>query len=168
MKSRLEFNANWPVRDDYLLELGRMVCVWGSLESYMVIAINKLAGYQAAMDLRGAIMMAHCNFQQRVDIVETLCEQFSGSYPNLQNYKKVIKQIRAAQQGRNKYAHNALSPQEDGSTMISFLSARGTLKTTVEVVRINGIKEVTAKIHEALCGLHSLITAAERAPMWER
>jgi hypothetical protein len=29
---RGEFNPNWPVPDDYLLELGRMVSVWGSLE----------------------------------------------------------------------------------------------------------------------------------------
>jgi hypothetical protein len=27
---RGEFSPNWPVPDDYLLELGRMVSVWGA------------------------------------------------------------------------------------------------------------------------------------------
>lgn len=48
------------------------------------------------------------------------------------------------------------------------MSARGTLKVNVETVRLNDLKEATAKIHEATCALYSLITGAEMKPLWER
>jgi hypothetical protein len=44
---RREFSPNWTVPDDYLLELGRMVSVWGALESTTALAIAKLAGYDS-------------------------------------------------------------------------------------------------------------------------
>ncbi|MCA8089014.1 hypothetical protein [Burkholderia cenocepacia] len=68
-----EFNPNWPVPDEYLLELGRMASVRGSLESTAAIAISKLAGYESPTDIRALAMVAHSNFQQRVDIVSSLC-----------------------------------------------------------------------------------------------
>jgi hypothetical protein len=48
------------------------------------------------------------------------------------------------------------------------MSARGTFKTNVEIVRVTEIKEVTAKIHEAVVALHGLITNTVAKPMWER
>jgi len=38
----------------------------------------------------------------------------------------------------------------------------------VEVVRVAEIKEVNAKIHEAVCALQALITNKPLKPMWER
>jgi len=165
---RGEFNSNWPVPDEYLLELGRMVSVWGSLESMTAVAISMLAGYDSPTDPRALTMVAHSNFQQRVDIVSALCGQLVEEYPHLKDYESVIKKIRAAQAGRNKYAHNALSLDEDGQVHIAYMSARGTFKTTVEIVRVIEIEEVTAKIHEAVCALQSLITNKLLKPMWER
>ncbi|MDN7542314.1 MULTISPECIES: hypothetical protein [Burkholderia] len=165
---RGEFNPNWPVPDEYLLELGRMVSVWGSLESMTAVAISMFAGYDSPTDPRALTMVAHSNFQQRVDIVSSLCGQLVEEYPHIQNYEGVIKKIRAAQAGRNKYAHNALSLDEDGQVHIAYMSARGTFKTTVEVVRLAEIKEVTAKIHEAVCALQALITNKPLKPMWQR
>ncbi|MCY0389933.1 hypothetical protein OVY01_22600 [Robbsia sp. Bb-Pol-6] len=165
---RGEFNANWPIPDEYLLELGRMISMWGTLESGTAFAISKLAGYDSPMDPRGLTMVAHSNFQQRVDIVSSLCGQLADEFPHLKDYEKAIKMIKAAQTGRNKYAHNALSVDEDGLVKIAFMSARGTFKTSVEVVRLSEIKEVTAKIHEAELALHNLITGANHKPLWER
>ncbi|WP_158898707.1 hypothetical protein [Burkholderia sp. L27(2015)] len=165
---RGDFNPDWPVPDEYLLELGRMVCVWGSLESMLVAAISKLAGFDSAVDLRALTMMAHSTFQQRVDVVSALCGLLVDQVPHLKDYEAVIKRIRAAQGGRNKYAHNAMSLDENNEVHIAFLSARGAIKTTVEQVRINEIKEVTAKIHDALCALQTLITNKETKPMWAR
>ena len=71
----MNFNPNWPLPDDYLLELGRMVSVWGSLESTTALAIARLAGYDSPTDPRALTMVAHSNFQQRVDIVSALCGQ---------------------------------------------------------------------------------------------
>jgi hypothetical protein len=140
----------------------------GSLESMTAVAIAKLAGYDSATDPRALTMVAHSNFQQRVDIVSSLCGQLVEEYPHLEGHEDVIKKIRAAQAGRNKYAHNALSLDEDGQVHIAFMSARGTFKTTVEIVRVTEIQEVTAKIHEAVCALQSLITNKPLKPMWER
>lgn len=165
---RGEFNPNWPVPDDYLLELGRMVSVWGSLESTTALAIAKLAGYDSPTDPRVLTMVAHSNFQQRVDIVSALCGQLVEEYPHLKDHESVVKKIRAAQTGRNKYAHNALSLDEDGQVHLAYMSARGTFKTNVEIVRVTEIKEVTAKIHEAVVALHGLITNTVAKPMWDR
>jgi hypothetical protein len=48
------------------------------------------------------------------------------------------------------------------------MSARGTFKASVEVVRLAEIKEVTSKIHEASVALHGPITNTDVKPMWER
>lgn len=165
---RGDFNPNWPVPDEYLLELGRMVSLWGSLESTTAVAISKLAGYDSPTDPRALTMVAQSSFQQRVDIVSSLCGQLVDQVPHLRDYESVIKKVRAAQEGRNKYAHNALSLDEDGLVHIAYMSARGTFKTTVEIVRVAEIKEVTAKIHEATVALHGLITNTAVKPMWER
>ncbi len=51
--------------------------------------------------------------------------------------------------------------------MVSF-SARGSMKMSVKPVYLNELKEVTAKIHEAMCMLYSIILGKELPPMWER
>lgn len=146
-----------------------MTSIWGTLESGVNVAISKLAGYELPLDFRALILVAHSNFQQRVHIIGALCEQLAPEYPHLASYKAVIKKIESAQRSRNKYAHNAVvTNDETGQVEVSFASARGTLKTSVEIVRVNDIKEVTAKIHEAMCALHSLVTGHQIKPMWER
>jgi len=166
---RHDFRPDWPAPSEYLLELGRMTTMWGTLESAVNVAISKLAGYESALDFRALIMVAHSNFQQRVDIVSSLCEQLLPEYPKLKNYEAVIKKIQAEQRARNKYAHNAVTAHEDtGEVTVSFATARGTLKTTIEPVHVSDIKEATAKIHEAMCALHTLVTGRELKPLWER
>lgn len=164
---RLEFRGDWPMPDDFLLELGRMTAMWPSLENTVNISIGKLMGYKDLLDARVVIALAHSNFQQRVDILSSLCDQLSTDYPHLGKHQAVVKQIKSAQVGRNKYAHNGMSTDDDGKVVVAFASARGVLKTTVEIVHLNDIKEVTAKIHEASCALHSLITQKYLAPIWE-
>ena len=146
-----------------------MTALWGTLESAVNVAISKLAGYESPLDSRALILVAHSNFQQRIHIIGALCEQLAPEYPRLVPYKGVIEKIESAQKSRNKYAHNAvITNDETGQVEVSFASARGTLKTSVEIVRLNDIKEVTTKIHEAMCALHSLVTGHQIKPMWER
>lgn len=167
--NRHAFKDDWPAPNAHLLELGRMTAVWGTLESAVNVTISKLAGYESALDFRALILVAHSNFQQRVHIISALCEQLAPDYPCLASYKAVIEKVESAQKARNKYAHNAVvTDEETGEVTVSFASARGTLKTKIETVRLNDIKEVTAKIHEAMCALHSLVAGHEIKPMWER
>ena len=166
---RHNFKDHWPAPNDYLLELGRMTTIWGTLESTVNIAISKLAGYESALDFRALIMVAHSSFQQRVEIIGSLCEQLLPEHPSLRGYEAVIKKIQAAQKARNKYAHNAvIAHEETGDVTVSYATARGTLRTNTEPVQLADIKEATAKIHEAMCALHTLVTGRELKPLWER
>lgn len=129
MKNRHDFADDFPAPNAYLLEVGRMTCIWGTLESAVNIAVSKLAGYQSPLDYRALILVAHSNFQQRVDIISSLCEQLLPNYPALENYKKVISQIEAAQKSRNKYAHNAIvMDPESGKVTISYASGSRLVK----------------------------------------
>lgn len=165
---RLDFNDGWPLSNEVLLELGRMTALWPSLEITVNVGIGKLMGYNQVLDTRSVIVLAHSNFQQRIDIFESLCDQFAPEYPNLSDYKTVCGLIKSAQKARNKFAHNPISLNDDGQMVATFASARGSLKLNVEVVRINEIKEATAKIHEACCALHTLVTGAPMPPIWDR
>ncbi|OGW62176.1 MAG: hypothetical protein A2V83_06120 [Nitrospirae bacterium RBG_16_64_22] len=164
-----KFKDHWPAPNEYLLELGRMTTIWGTLESSVNLAISKFAGYESALDFRALIMVAHSNFQQRVDIVSALCEQLLPEYPRLKDYEAVIAKIQAAQKARNKFAHNAItSDEETGEVSVSYATARGSLKTKTEIVKLEAITDATAKIHGAMCALHTLVTGRELKPMWER
>ena len=168
MKRHL-FDPDWPAPATYLVELGRMTALWGSLEAAMIAGLSKLAGYQTLLDYRALILVAHANFQQRMDMVSALCEQLAPQFPHLSDYKAVIKLMQAAQRARNKYAHNGITWNDETNRVeISYVSARGTLKTSVESVDLKDIKEATAKIHEAVCALHGLVTGHIIPPIWER
>lgn len=166
---RDELKGNWPLPNEYMIELGRISALYGVLENVVNIGISKLAGYSGAYDYRSAIMLAHSNFQQRVDILATLFEQTVSEYPQLQGYEKVIKLIKRAQKGRNKFMHSSLGCDPDtGEVQLSAMSARGTLKTIVETVYIKELIEISAVTHEATCALHTIITGNEIKPLWER
>ncbi|NWO07248.1 MAG: hypothetical protein HLX50_16625 [Alteromonadaceae bacterium] len=166
---RKHLKDNWPLPNEFLIELGRISGLWGVLESTVNLCINKLAGYQDVYDYRAAIMLAHANFKQRADILETLLEQTSYEHHVLKGYEGVMKLISRAQKGRNKYMHNIMGfDAETGKVGLSSMSARGKLKTNVEVVPLQQLKEVSAAIHEATCALHSLVTQNEMKPIWDR
>lgn len=146
-----------------------MTTLWGTLETTVNVAISKLAGYEKALDYRAVIMVAHSTFQQRVDIVSALCDQLLLEFPNLSDYKHVVGRIKAAQKARNRLAHNTITMlEETGEVFLATATARGSLKTTVETVNLSDIRDATAKIHEAMCALHTLVTGHELKPIWER
>ena len=83
---KIEFPDNFPVPDEYLLELGRITVLWGSLESSVNHAINYLSGIKPEDRWRVSVLTAHSNFKQRVDIIETLCNELQKTFPNLSMY----------------------------------------------------------------------------------
>ena len=160
---------NWPAPNDHLLELGRISSLWGSLENSLNLAISKFAGYQAIYDYRAAILTAHANFKQRVDMLGALCDQLKDEYPHLKAHEKVISLIVKAQTKRNKYMHNGIFYNEDTKRVeMAYLTARGKLKTTIEAVTVADLQDVSATIHEAMCALHELVTRKHIKPIWER
>jgi len=164
-----ELPQNWPAPDEYLIELGRISALWGSLESNVNIAISKLAGYEETLDWRAATLTVHSNFKQRVDILSTLCDELQYEYPHISAYKIVIAKIKKVQTRRNRYAHNAIYfNEETGKVETSFMSARGKLKITIEEVNIDDLKAISADIHEVMLDLHHLITQVRYSPVWKR
>jgi len=70
---KIDFD-NWPLPNEYLIELGRLSQLWATLESSLLIYIAKLAGYNNLDDLRPHILLTHTSFQQRVEILSSLCD----------------------------------------------------------------------------------------------
>jgi hypothetical protein len=160
---------NWPAPNEYLLELGRISSLWGSLENSLNLAISKFAGYQAIYDYRAAILTAHANFKQRVDMLGALCNELQNEYPHLQSHEKVISLIEKAQTKRNKYMHNGIYYNEETKRVeMAYLTARKKLKTNIEAVTVSDLRDAAATIHEAMLALHELVTKKHIKPIWER
>ncbi|MES1951998.1 hypothetical protein S4A8_14135 [Salinisphaera sp. S4-8] len=164
-----QFPQDWPLPPDYLKEVGRISVLFGSLESSVNVAISKLTGYDEMLDWRSAIVTAHANFKQRIDILETLLHELHDEFPHLAGYRQVVNKIKQVQKKRNRFMHQALSMDpETGTVATSALSARGKLKPEVKQVSIAELRSASADIHVAMIGLHNLLTQAERKPIWEK
>ena len=163
-----KFPNGFPIPDEYLVELGRITALWGSLEAAVNMGIRKLSGMPKIDAWRVDILMAHSSFQQKVDIIQTLCEQLLPEYPGLKNYREAVTLVRSAQLLRNQYSHSGIAPDENGEIRSTRLQARGKLKITMELVKVSDLREVSRKTHLALLALHELITGEKYAPIWER
>lgn len=157
-----EFESDWPVPDEIMLELGRLSTLWGSLESGMLVAISKLAGYDDTLDRRAITLTAHASTQQRIDMISTLCEQLMGDFKHLETYPQVVEKLRAAQRARNLFAHNSVTlDAESNRLLVGTVSARGKLKTNVREVNKEEIVEASRAVQRASRSLMSLILGKE-------
>lgn len=165
----LQFPENFPAPLDYLIELGRITALWGGLESSVNVALNKLSGIDDIDGWRIHVLTVHSNFKQKVDAIETLCHKMQEQFPSLKMYKNTIQAINKAQSKRNHFLHNGLFlNSETGLVETSSMQARGILKTKVETVTLNDLKNVSALIHLALLSIHELVTGVKYPPVWER
>jgi hypothetical protein len=164
---KLKFE-NWPLPDEYLMEIGRVAELWAMLESQVNVFIGKLAGFDL-FDPKPFILVTHASFPQRLDMLASLCQQLLRDYPTLTEYEKVVGKLRAAQSERNKYMHHGMSLNpETGRVEMAIGSARGSLKVSVEPITIADIRRAAMSIHEAMLALSNLVLGRADAPMWER
>jgi hypothetical protein len=163
---KLDFEG-WPLRDDYLIELGRIAALWGYLESSLNVCLGKLAGFDDLTDPTSFILLAHASFPQRIDMLGSLCEHLLPRYPTLKEYKIVAVALRDAQKLRNKYMHNGLSSDGLGQIQVATGSARGTLKFAIERISVADLRRVTMAIHRAIQDLYKLVFQREVPPVWE-
>jgi hypothetical protein len=75
--------SDWPLPDNYLIEVGRVSVVWSALESFLNLCIGKLAGFSELEDPKPFILINHASFPQRLDMLGALCEQLVPEYPRL-------------------------------------------------------------------------------------
>jgi hypothetical protein len=167
--AKITFPVNFPVPDNYLIELGRATALWGNLEKQVDHSINYLSGLQPHDHWRVAVLIAHSNFKQKIDIIDTLCNELQKQFSNLSTYQETTKIIRSAQKMRNHFFHNGIGFDEETERVrTSSLTARGTLKVEVRDVNISELIEFSGKIHESLLSLHGLITGKYYPPVWKR
>jgi hypothetical protein len=159
--------SGWPVPDKFLIEIGRVAALWASLESFLNVCIQKLAGFNDLNDPTPFILLAHTNFPQRLDMLGTLCEHLLPRFARLRDYKNVISALRKAQTSRNPLMHHGVF--HDASTdcvRMPHGSARGTLKTATRSLSVEDIKRVSIDIDEAKRALYKLVLGRDLPPSW--
>jgi hypothetical protein len=164
-----KFNRkDWPIPDNFLLELGRISTLWGNLEGYIDISIGKFAGFNNPGDPRPFILVKHSSIPQKLDILAALCESLIPQFPRLKTYPDTISKLKVAQQVRNKYLHNSIGPDpKTGKAVITIGSARGKVKTSIQHLSIIELENASVEINEALRSLHLLLTGIVIPPIWE-
>ena len=161
--------SDWPLPDDYLIEIGRVSAIWGALESFLNICIGKLAGFNELTDPKPFILVTHASFPQRLDMLGALCEQLVSEFPQLANYKQVISNLKSAQILRNKFVHNSMIFNPDTyKAEMAIGSARGKLKVAIEQIDIADIRRATMAIDEAQVSLYKLVLGRDLEPNWKR
>lgn len=160
---------NWPLPDEYMLEIGRLSVNFSTMETGVNLAIGKLMGYEGVHDWRAAVVVAHLNFKQRVDMLETLCHELHDEFPPLAGYVKVLSDIKKAQLGRNRFLHQSMMFDEiAGKVNAVSMSARGQMKPRIDAVSLKDIQRVSAETHLATLSLHHLLTGQKYPPIWEK
>jgi hypothetical protein len=161
--------SGWPIPDDFLTEIGRTAALWANLESFLNICLGKLAGFDEPLDYRVFILTAHSSFPQRLESFGALCDQLYPEYPHLAGYRKVVSEIKVAQTTRNKFMHHSMSRNPDtGLIEMAVGSARGALKTKIEVISIEDIKRASIQIDKAQRALYKLVLRQDVPPVWRQ
>ena len=158
----------WPLPNEFLLELGRLTAIWSALESSLQIYIGKLLGFDDLNDKKPFILLTHASFPQKLDILASLCNELSSRFPHLREHPKVIAQLKSAQQSRNRYIHNVIEVDSPSTKAVLALgTARGTVKTSVLAIDPTDIRAVSIEVHEAMRGLHKLVTRKQHPSITE-
>jgi hypothetical protein len=160
--------SDWPLPDSYLIEVGRVTALWSSMESFLNMCIGKLSGFSED-DPRWFILVNHSTFPQRLDMLAALCEHLLDKYPHLAEYKAAVSALRSAQKERNKFAHNGLGPGEKSGEIVMVTgSARGSLRTNIENIKIADVRRAAVSIDKAFRRLYKLVLQRDLTPPWTR
>jgi hypothetical protein len=164
-----DYRVNWPVPDEFLIEIGRIAALWASLESLLNTCIGKLAGFNEVGDSTPFILITHSSFPQRLDMLSALCEELKSEHPHLSSHKEVVAKLKSAQTARNRYAHNGIvhDPETD-AYVLPQASARGKVKFTIEPLTVQEVHNAAKEVHLAMLSLYKLVLKREMKPVWER
>ena len=166
--NRINFD-NWPLPNEYLVEVGRISALWASLESLLTFLIGKLSGFDDVNNPMPFILVNHSSFPQKLDMLGALCEQLEPQCSNLKGYAEVISKLKSAQTKRNRFMHNGIVfNRETGNMEMAIGSARGKLKTNIEVITIANIRRAVIEIDEAQAALYKLVLGQNVKPVWSR
>lgn len=161
--------GNWPLPEEVCTELGRMQALWGTLESALLIYIGKLSGFDNINDMRPYILLNHTTFQQKIDILSSLCDYLMKEFPPLSKYPDIISKLKTAQKQRNTFIHQHIVYNPDTQELeLATGSSRGKLKTDVRKFKLEEIKKAIIDIDEANAALYELILKRKLKPVWKK
>jgi hypothetical protein len=165
VKENPQTPTDWPLPDEWLIELGRLAACWATFETMLDVYLGKVAGFDRLNDPRPYILLKHSSFPQKVDALCALCEQLSPQYSNLSGYKEVAGKIRAAQSARNRFIHNSIGQDPDTKEFkVAVGSARGKLKTELQSARLGDLRRAWREVNNAGAALHKLVTGKSLPP----
>lgn len=159
--------GEWPLPEEYLTELGRIVSSWTVTEKILGIFLAKMSGYEVD-DPRGTILFNNHTIPQKIDTLGCLVELFQEQHPNLRDYPDALSKIRRAQKSRNKFVHSSL--QYDPTlkkVVVAYATTRGTLKTKIEAIELVDLKRAAVDIAEANKAIYKVILRREIPLPWE-
>jgi hypothetical protein len=160
---------NWPIPEEYLIELGRIAAVSSALEGHLELCLGRLSGFDTLGDARAFILVKHSSFPQKLDALAALCALLEGQFPNLRGHESVVAQLRSAQALRNKYLHNGIAMNPETSRVeMGSASARGKLKASVEPVSSEDLRQAALQLRAAMASLHQLVTGKSLPPVGSR
>jgi hypothetical protein len=159
--------GDWPMPEEYLVELGRINAIWASLENVINITLVKISGFDIH-DPRGIIMFEHLSMPQKLDILGSLGDQLLAEHPHLKDLPESISKIKTAQSSRNKFIHNALNYDPETKTLeLPIATARGKLIAKVNKISKADLKRVIVEISIAQRHLHKTVFKKEYPHPWE-
>jgi hypothetical protein len=164
MKEADEDREQNNIPDAYFIALGRVTVEWSYLESVFDLGLMKLAGMSIS-DSRAWSVFAHMTFPLKIDVFGALVTELQPKYPGLKELKTILQQIKEAQSARNEVIH-AKWGCENGQVMISRLSARGQIKTSVRAISLDELNGVGGKIKETTKALYRFIVTGHRDPTY--
>ena len=141
--------------DEFLCAIGKVTCVWGSLEFAVDLCVGKLAGF-ADGDQRKAVMVAHMTWPLKMDILETLANELKDQYPHLAEFSACKSLLKKAQDGRNRVAHGMWA-YEDGQARKLRATARGKLKFSIDPITVADLDGIVRDIHIAQTAILGLV-----------
>lgn len=149
MTSGDEPSVSFHIPGDYLEEIGRIVVEWTGLEGLLSLCLMKLSGMDIH-DPRSLIVFNHLTFPVKMNILSSLVHELQSRYPGLRSFPETRKKLEKAQQGRNRVVHGTwLVDESSGQVQMARATARGTLKTSVENIDLNEVRQISADIQAA-------------------
>jgi hypothetical protein len=155
---------DWPVPNDYLVEIGRLALLWARLETYVGTTIAVLAGHGDLTDARAYILFTHHSFEQNLQLLAKLCAQLVAGTPNLKAYPQVIEKLEAAKQERDRLINGSMAPNPgNGEIEMEVIAVKEKLTTRCQKVELADFKRAVLLLDDAQHSLYELIIAVERA-----
>lgn len=163
----LDFGS-WPLPDEYLIEIGRIVTLWTTTESILSLFLTKLAGIEIH-DPKGIILFENLTIPQKMDTLGCLVEQLVENHPNLKEYSETLSKLKTAQKGRNKIVHSIIyfDPKTE-KVNLNTATTRGKLKTKSESISQVDLKRIVVDIAEANKALYKMVLKKDIPLPWER